>query len=106
MGEAVYVLNDKILQDHSRQTLEVSQETYLRKVLERFNTSKAKPIDTFVIKNNGPNLKDCPKTLADKAKLAMVLYASAIGSLIYAMVCTRPDLAHVVGLLSWFSVGS
>ena len=106
MGEAAYVLGVKILRDCSRRTFGVSHETYLRKVLERFNTSKAKLIDTSVIKNQGLNLKDCPKTLADKAKLAIVLYASVIGSLMYAMVCTRPDLAYVAGLLSWFSVRS
>src|SRR3954468_12595104 len=34
--------------------------------------------------------------------MASVPYASAIGSLMYAMVCTRPDLAYAVGLLSRF----
>ena len=34
--------------------------------------------------------------------MANVPYASAIGSLMYAMVCTRPDLAYAVGLLSRF----
>jgi hypothetical protein len=29
-----------------------------------------------------------------------VLYASVVGSLIYAMVCTRLDIVHVVGFLS------
>ena len=28
-----------------------------------------------------------------------VPYASAVGSLMYAMVCTRLDIAHVVGVL-------
>src|SRR4051812_19513112 len=102
MGEAAYVLGVKILRDRSRRTLGLSQETYVRKVLERFNMSKAKPIDTPVIKNHGLSLKDCPKTPADKAKMASVPYASAIGSLMYAMVCTQPDLAYAVGLLSWF----
>ncbi|GJV96651.1 hypothetical protein Tco_1548228 [Tanacetum coccineum] len=31
-----------------------------------------------------------------------VPYASAVGSLMYAMVCTRPDLAHAVGVVSRF----
>src|SRR3954463_9347066 len=64
--------------------------------------SKAKPIDTPVIKNHGLSLNDCPKTPANKAKMASVPYASAIGSLMYAMVCTRPDLLYVMGLLSRF----
>jgi hypothetical protein len=32
--------------------------------------------------------------------MSRVPYASAVGSLMYAMVCTRPDIAHVVGVLS------
>src|SRR4051812_819262 len=43
MGEAAYVLGVMILQDHSRWTLGLSQETYVRKVLECFSISKAKP---------------------------------------------------------------
>ena len=31
-----------------------------------------------------------------------VPYASAVGSLIYAMVCTRPDIAHAVSTVSRF----
>ena len=31
-----------------------------------------------------------------------VPYFSAVGSLMYAMVCTRPDIAHAVGVVSKF----
>ena len=34
--------------------------------------------------------------------MATVPYASAIGSLMYAMVCTRPDITHAVGVVSRF----
>ena len=34
--------------------------------------------------------------------MSRVPYASAIGSLMYAMVCTRPDIAHAMGVLSRF----
>jgi len=34
--------------------------------------------------------------------MSCVSYASAVGSLMYAMVCTRPDIAHTVGVLSKF----
>src|SRR3954469_23263506 len=102
MGEAAYVLGIKILQDCFRRTIGLLQEMYIRKVLECFNMTRVKPIDTPVIKNHGLSLKDCPKTQADKAKMASMPCASAIGSLMYAMVCTRPDLAYAVGLLSRF----
>ena len=34
--------------------------------------------------------------------MSKVPYASAVGSLMYAMVCTRPDIAHAVGVVSRF----
>src|SRR4051812_23881816 len=87
VGEMAYMLGVKILPDRSRMTLGLSQATYIMKVLDYFNMTDAKPINTPVIKNHGLSLKDCPKTPADKEKMADVQYASAIGSLMYAMVC-------------------
>lgn len=33
-------------------------------------------------------------------EMEKILYASMVGSLMYAMVCTRPDIAHTVGSVS------
>ncbi|GJU96175.1 ADP-ribosylation factor-like protein 8C [Tanacetum coccineum] len=43
---------------------------------------------------------ECPKSEEDKEDMSRVPYSSAVGSLMYAMVCTRPDLAHVVSVVS------
>lgn len=43
-----------------------------------------------------------PKTEGDKTKMSKIPYASVIGSLMYAMVCTRPDIAFAVGVASRF----
>ncbi|KAL0309050.1 UNVERIFIED_CONTAM: Retrovirus-related Pol polyprotein from transposon TNT 1-94 [Sesamum radiatum] len=42
----------------------------------------------------------CPKTDEEKKCMANIAYASAVGSLIYAMMCTRPDLCFAVGMVS------
>ena len=34
--------------------------------------------------------------------MVKVLYSSVVGSLMYAMVCTRPDISHAVGVVSKF----
>lgn len=81
MSEAGYVLGIKILQDYSRRTLGLL--AYTRKVLKRFNMSKAKFIDTHVIKNHSLSLHDCLMTPTDRAKIAAVPYASA--SEVYCM---------------------
>jgi len=44
----------------------------------------------------------CPKNEDDLEDITNVLYASVVRSLMYAMVCTRPDIAQVVGVLSRF----
>eukprot|EP00253_Pinus_taeda_P005574 PITA_05574 len=44
----------------------------------------------------------CPKTQEEEEDMSYVPYASDVGSLMYAMVCTRPDIAHAVGVLSKF----
>jgi hypothetical protein len=42
----------------------------------------------------------CPKTQEEIEYMSRVPYSSAVGSLMYAMVCTRPDIAHAVGVVS------
>jgi hypothetical protein len=42
----------------------------------------------------------CTKTHEEEEDMSCVPYESAVGSLMYAMVCTRPDIAHTVGVLS------
>eukprot|EP00253_Pinus_taeda_P013154 PITA_13154 len=44
----------------------------------------------------------CPKTQEEEEDMFHVPYASAVGSFMYAMVCTRPDIGHAVGVLSRF----
>ena len=46
------------------------------------------------------SVEQCPKTREEEEDMSRVPYASEVGSLMYAMVCTRPDIAHAVGVLS------
>ena len=47
-------------------------------------------------------LDDCPKSPSEVENISRVPYASVAGSLMYAMVYTRPDIAQAVGVLSRF----
>ena len=47
-------------------------------------------------------VEQCPKTQEEEEDMSRVPYASAVGSLMSTMVCTRPYIAHVVGVLSRF----
>jgi hypothetical protein len=42
----------------------------------------------------------CPKTHEEEEDMSRIPYVIVVGSLMYEMVCTRPDIAHAVGVLS------
>tara|TARA_R110002060_G_scaffold20224_2_gene27517 strand:+ start:187 stop:972 length:786 start_codon:yes stop_codon:yes gene_type:complete len=46
------------------------------------------------------SLDDCPKTDEEREHMSKIPYASAVGSLMYAMLCTRPDICFSVGMVS------
>jgi hypothetical protein len=44
----------------------------------------------------------CTKTQYDEEDMFHVPYTSEVGSLMYAMICTRPNTVHAVGFLSMY----
>jgi len=68
--------------------------------LERFRMHYFKPIDTPVEKALTLSTDQCPKTDKEKERLGNVPYASDTESLMFVMLCTRPDICFAVGLLS------
>ncbi|KAI3811730.1 hypothetical protein L1987_21459 [Smallanthus sonchifolius] len=44
--------------------------------------------------------KQCPQFDEEKKKMKKVPYASAIGSIMYAMLCTRPDVSYALSMTS------
>uniref|UniRef100_A0A2N9E1N9 Retrovirus-related Pol polyprotein from transposon TNT 1-94 n=1 Tax=Fagus sylvatica TaxID=28930 RepID=A0A2N9E1N9_FAGSY len=55
--------------------------------------------DRFQVKGDRFNLNQCPKNDLEREQMKNIPYASAVGSLMYAQVCTRPDIAFAVGML-------
>jgi hypothetical protein len=45
-------------------------------------------------------VEQCPKTQEEIEDMAHVPYASVVGSLMYVMVFTQPNIVHAVGVLS------
>ena len=102
LGPTKQILGMKIVRDREKGQIWLSQESYIEKVLERFNMHKAKPVGSPFANHFKLSSKQCPTSEKDKEEMKKVPYASAVGSLMYAMVCTRPDIAHAVGVVSRF----
>ncbi|KAL0283563.1 UNVERIFIED_CONTAM: Retrovirus-related Pol polyprotein from transposon TNT 1-94 [Sesamum radiatum] len=87
MGEAEYILGVKIHRDCSKKLLSLSQETYIKRIIERFRMHNANPVDTPIDKSCVLSKELYPKTEEEKKCMTKIPYASAVGSLIYAMMC-------------------
>ena len=99
MGETSYVIGIKIHRERSRSISGLSQETYINKVLERFNMKNCSLSVAPILKGDRFDLNQCPKNDFEREHMKNIPYASVVGSLMYAHVCTRLDIAFVVGVL-------
>ena len=70
--------------------------------MEKFSIQDVKIRSTLLATHFNLRKKQSPKTDEDKIYMAKVPYTSAVGSLMYAMVCTRLNSAHSVGVVSRF----
>ncbi|KAE8657593.1 ABC transporter B family member 6 [Hibiscus syriacus] len=100
LGAAKQILGMMIKRDTKSETLMLSQAEYINKVLSRFNMQDAKPVNTPLGVHFRLSKEQSPKTEEECTHMMKVTYVSAIGSLMYVMVCTRPDIAHAVGDVS------
>ena len=100
LGDATYILGIRIYRDRSRRLIGLSQSTYIDKVLHRFGMQEAKR--GYVPMSHGILIskENSPKSLDDKDRMSKVPYASAIGSIMYAMICTRPDVSYALSMTS------
>jgi Reverse transcriptase (RNA-dependent DNA polymerase) len=106
LGTTRQILRMRITKDRKDQKLWLSQEKYIEKVLQRVNMDKCKPVTSSLSSHFKLSHDGCPKDDKEKEKMKNVSYVSTVGSLMYAMVCTRPDITHTVGVVSHFLLNS
>ena len=100
LGEASYILGMRIYRDRSKRLLGLSQSMYIDTVLKRFSMENSKK--GYLPIGHGIQLskKDCATTPEERERMSRIPYASAVGSIMYAMTCTRPDVAYSLGVVS------
>ena len=93
LGEASYILGIRIVRERSKRLIGLSQNTYLDKVLKRFSMENSKKGELPIQSNTKLSKTQSPSTEAEIAEMSRVPYASTVGSIMYAMTCTRRDVA-------------
>jgi hypothetical protein len=102
LGSAKKILGMEIQHDRRADTLFLSQKSYIEKILEKYNPSNCKSVATPFTSHFKLSSRQCPVTEDEKEYMSHIPYSNAVGNLMYVMICTRPDLAHVVSVVSRF----
>jgi hypothetical protein len=97
MGELHYFLGVNVIHDRNAGTIWIGQPTYAENLLRKYGMENAKTIDTPVEGNS-----KLVKTQDDSECVDTEMYQSAVGSLLYLSIMTRPDLTFAVSNVAKF----
>ena len=103
MGPASWLLGIKISRDFANKTLSLSQHAYIDAIITRFNFNDLKPLATPIDPAVPLSKSQGPSKLEEIAKMKNVPYREAVGSLMYAAMGTRPDIAFATSTVAQFS---
>nr|GEX13340.1 retrovirus-related Pol polyprotein from transposon TNT 1-94 [Tanacetum cinerariifolium] len=95
LGEAKKTLGMEIVRDRSHKILRVSQSGYVFKNLNNFRIDNRKSVKIPLGGHFKLSLNDCTVKDCDVERMSKVSYANVVGSLMYLIVCMRPDIAYV-----------
>lgn len=100
MGPLSYYLGIFNERDRPNRTLTLSQKGYLQKVLQDAGMAEAKPNTLPMDPKVHPEPAPASYLAAPEFRIS---YQSKVGSLMYAMLATRPDIAFAVSVVSRYS---
>jgi hypothetical protein len=103
LGELHWLLRIEIVRNRDACTIHLSQKSYIDTVIHRFNLEDTRPVFTPMETNVQYTSLQSPKTTREVALMKNVPYHEATGSLMWACLRTRPDIAFAVTTLSHFS---
>ncbi|GJY10416.1 zinc finger, CCHC-type containing protein [Tanacetum coccineum] len=102
LGEAAFILGIKIYRDRSKQMIRLSQSAYMDKILKRYRMDNVKRGYIPMQERLDLNKTQGASTPEEVKRMQNVPYASAIGSIMYVVRCTRPDVVLVQNITSRF----
>lgn len=102
LGEAAYILGIRLHRDRTKRLIYLDQQKYIEDVLSTLGMGNCTPISTPM--EHGMQLRADTSSDDDynQQQMSQYPYRSAVGSLMYAMTTTRPDLAFAVSSVSQF----
>jgi hypothetical protein len=101
-GPIKWFLGFEIKRDQKSRTIAINQRAYIEKIVERFSLTNAKRVSTPMEANIQFSLDQSPSTTNQLARMKGVPYSEVVGSVLWAVVVSRPDAAYAIGILAQF----
>ncbi|GKA55959.1 retrotransposon protein, putative, ty1-copia subclass [Tanacetum coccineum] len=95
LGEASFILGIKIYKDGSKRLIGLGQNAYMDKILKRYRMDNSKHGHIPMQERLNLNKTQGASTLEEVKRMQNVPYALTVGSIMYAVRCTRPDVASL-----------
>ena len=102
MGNLRWLLGIGIDRDCKNCTISFSQAPYLQKMVEHFGMDDANPLSIPITPGHNLSKSQSPANDLDIEEMRDIPYWEAVGSLMYVVVGTRPDIAYAVSYLARF----
>ena len=103
LGPTTALLGIEITRDRPNRRLMLSQRQYILDMLERYGQADSTPVKTPMVPGTNLSVSMAPVSSEDKEYMKKVPYISAVGSLLFLALATRPDIAHTVSVLCRFN---
>nr|GEW58964.1 retrotransposon protein, putative, Ty1-copia subclass [Tanacetum cinerariifolium] len=102
LREAAFILGIKIYRDRSKRLIGLGQNAYMDKILKRCKMDNSKRGHISMQEKIDLNKTQGDSTPKEVKRMQDVPYASAVSSIMYAVRCTRPDVAFAQNIMSQF----
>ena len=96
LGDIKSYLGMEISRNRSSRTITIHQSKYTKNMLEKFRMQDCNPTPVPMIPGTILSISMCPQSQVEEDFMSRIPYRQAVGSLMYLMVATRPDLAYCV----------
>ncbi|GJY12404.1 retrotransposon protein, putative, ty1-copia subclass [Tanacetum coccineum] len=102
LGESIFIPGIKIYRDRSKRLIGLGQNAYMDKILKRYKMDNSKRGHIPMQERLDLNKTQGASTPKEVKRMQNVPYASVVGSIMYVVRCTRPDVAFAQNITSRF----
>ena len=93
LGNAKRILGIEITRNRAENKLCLKQCNYLLKLVDRFAMKNCKPVNVPLSPSFILSVDLSPRSIEESRFMKTIPYSSDVGSIMYSMISTRPDLA-------------